>query len=152
MFYYACGNGTTGQDRRNPRITTSTEAGQFRSATFHIMIRYHRGMTNHHFWHCGCINCLHTTSSITPAGRSEKRANKKCLSNLSVCRQTGDSGIDKKVNVRRGPVIDDSLPESSKCVYGIDTSSHGETERTEAKWFACLMLDSVDESRQRHLE
>lgn len=40
------------------------------STTFHIMIRYHRRMTNHHFWHCGCINCLHRTSSITPAGRS----------------------------------------------------------------------------------
>lgn len=73
VFYCACGNGSTGQDHRNPRtdrITTSTKAGQFRSVTFHIMIRYHRCMTNHHFWHCGCINCLHTTSSITPAGQS----------------------------------------------------------------------------------
>lgn len=71
LFYYACGNGTSGQDHRNPRtdrIRTSTEAEQFRSATFHIMIRYHRCMTNHHFWHCGCINCLHTTSSITRLG------------------------------------------------------------------------------------
>lgn len=37
---------------------------------FHIMIRYHQWMTNHHFWHRGCINCLRTTSSITTAGRS----------------------------------------------------------------------------------
>lgn len=73
VFDCACGNGSSGRDHRNlrtGRITTSSNAGQFRSVTFHIMIRYHWCMTNHHFWHCGCINCLHTTSSITLAGRS----------------------------------------------------------------------------------
>lgn len=58
-------------------------------------------------------------------------ANKKCLSNLSACRQTGDSGIDKKVNVRRGPVIDDSLPESFECVYSTETAFAGRTEHTD---------------------
>lgn len=94
--------------------------GTFRSVTFHIMIRYQRGMTNHHFWHCGCINCWRTTSSITQLGGVKSVQIKSASQIFQSADKLETVALTKKLMSEESWWLM-TLPESLEWVYSTET-------------------------------